>query len=268
MPSLKIHNPTYRMLMRAQVVRVQRLTPSFVNITFRSDVMSEFEYLGFDQAVRLFLPRVEQRELRLPSATGNGWIAKFLMTPGSHRPHVRNYTIRACRPEVNEMDIEFAIHGDHGAASAWALRARPGAQVGLFPEGIQYLPTAKAARHLLVADESALPAIMSILDHAPRDFRADVFLEVPTSDDVRSSPHRDRVRVNWLARDGRGGVPGQLALEAVRQTDLVADELYCFLAGESGLPTALRRHLVAERGLPKAAITFVGYWKHGKASIG
>ncbi|WP_449278944.1 siderophore-interacting protein [Leucobacter sp. GX24907] len=254
--------------MRAQVVRVHRLTPNLVNVTFHSEAMSEFEYLGFDQSVRLFIPRVEQRELRLPSSTGNGWIAKFFMTPTSIRPHVRNYTIRVCRPERNEMDIEFVVHGEHGPASAWAGRARPGDEVGLFPEGIQYLPTANAAKHLLVADESALPAIMSILDHAPRDFRADVFLEVPTSDDVRSSLDRDGVHVNWLPRDGRGGVPGQLALEAVRQTDFATEELYCFLAGESGLPTALRRHLVAERGIPKSAITFVGYWKHGKAAVG
>lgn len=268
MPSLKIRNPSYRTMIRAHVTRVTRLTPSFISITLHSEAMDDFDYLGFDQAVRLFLPRAGQKELRLPAATGNGWIAKFFLTPASIRPHVRNYTIRACRPEAKEVDIEFVTHEVHGQASTWAEHARPGDEVGLFPEGIQYLPTDHATTHLLVAEESAVPAVLSILDHAPDGFRAEVFCEVPTSEDVRCTPARNGVRVHWLPRNGSGEIPGRLALDTVRQSELPNSEVYCFLAGESGLPTGLRRHLVSERGIAKSSITFVGYWKHGKASIG
>lgn len=268
MPSLKIKNPRYRTLIRAQVARMKQLTPNFISITLHSEQMNEFDYLGFDQAVRLFLPRPGQEELQLPSSTGSGWIAKFFLTSAATRPHVRNYTIRAYRPDVKEIDIEFAVHGDHGPATAWAGRARPGDEVGLFPEGIQYLPAEHTITDLLVADESAVPAVLSILEHAPDPFRGDVFCEVPTSDDVRDVPVRDGVRMHWVSRDGRDDIPGRLALETVRQATLADSEPYCFLAGESGLPTALRRHLVTDRGISKSSITFVGYWKHGKAAIG
>ncbi|TSI14660.1 siderophore-interacting protein [Brevibacterium aurantiacum] len=263
-----MRNPSYRTMIRATVTRVTRLTPSFVSITLHSEAMGEFDYLGFDQAVRLFLPRAGQNELRLPAATGNRWIAKFFLTPTSIRPHVRNYTIRAHRPEAKEVDIEFVTHGDDGPASAWAGRARPGDGVGLFPEGIQYLPNDEVTTHLLVAEESAVPAILSILDHAADSFRAEVFCEVPTSEDVRDIPFRDGVRMHWLPRNGSGEIPGRRALDTVRQSELPNGEIYCFLAGESGLPTGLRRHLVAERGIAKSSITFVGYWKYGKAAVG
>lgn len=49
---------------------------------------------------------------------------------------------------------------------------------------------------------------------------------------------------------------------------LPAGRFATFVAGENGLPTGLRRHLIAERGAAKSDIDFVGYWRHGKASLG
>ncbi|MFD8338282.1 siderophore-interacting protein [Streptomyces solisilvae] len=249
------------------MTRTERLTPHFINVTLASDGMSGFEYLGFDQEVRLFFTRRHQTEVRLPDATGNGWIPKFFLTPQKSRPHLRNYTIRACRPEAGELDIEFVVHGDDSPASYWATHAQPGDEVGLFPEGVQYLPTPTADVHLLVADESAVPAVLSILDHAPATLRAEVFLEVPTAADIRAVPELPDVHVHWLPRDGRDDVPGRLALETVRGARLPIGELYCFTAGESGLPTGLRRHLVSDQGLPKSSVTFVGYWKQGRSTV-
>jgi NADPH-dependent ferric siderophore reductase len=36
---------------------------------------------------------------------------------------------------------------------------------------------------------------------------------------------------------------------------------YAWLAGESGIVTALRRHLVAGRGVDRKAVAFMGYRK-------
>lgn len=43
-----------------------------------------------------------------------------------------------------------------------------------------------------------------------------------------------------------------------------ADGVYLFLAGESSLVRALRR-LAVEHGVPKGAISFMGYWRQGQA---
>nr|WP_188296427.1 SIP domain-containing protein [Streptomyces sp. CBMA156] len=49
---------------------------------------------------------------------------------------------------------------------------------------------------------------------------------------------------------------------AVRSAGLPAGRPFAWLAGEAGAVRALRRHLVEERGVPKASIDFTGYWRH------
>jgi NADPH-dependent ferric siderophore reductase len=41
--------------------------------------------------------------------------------------------------------------------------------------------------------------------------------------------------------------------------------LYAWLAGEAGVIRTLRRHLVAERGMDRKAVAFMGYWRLGRA---
>ncbi|WP_066042594.1 siderophore-interacting protein [Herbiconiux solani] len=41
--------------------------------------------------------------------------------------------------------------------------------------------------------------------------------------------------------------------------------LYAWLAGEAGVIKLLRRHLVAERGIDRRSVAFMGYWRHGKS---
>jgi len=41
---------------------------------------------------------------------------------------------------------------------------------------------------------------------------------------------------------------------------------YAWLAGESGIITGLRRHLVKEVGLSRKQVSFMGYWRRGRAS--
>ena len=120
-----------------------------------------------------------------------------------------------------------------------------------------------------MGDESALPAILSILDGAPATLTGDVFLEVPETADIRTgiaSP--PGVRLHWLPRDGAGSTPGALALDAVRTTTGLAAPAYTWVAGEAKLATGVRRHLVGERGVAKSGIAFIGYWRHGRSSPG
>jgi len=44
----------------------------------------------------------------------------------------------------------------------------------------------------------------------------------------------------------------------------VTGPLYAWVAGEAGAVMAIRRHLVRDCGLDRRAITFMGYWRHGK----
>jgi NADPH-dependent ferric siderophore reductase len=251
-------------MVRARVVRTEQTTDNFVTVTVGGEELAGFEFMGLDQCTRILFARPGQDRLHLPQASADdGWVAEFRAMPEDRRPHVRNYTARRFDAEALEMDIEFVAHGDEGPASAWALGARPGDELGLLAEGIYHLPPEDADWHLLVGDESAVPAILSILEQSPRDLRGLAFLEVPSSADVREVDAPAGVEVRWLARDGAHTVPGQLALETVSGAALPEGRPYCFVAGENGLPTGLRRFLVKERGVAKEDIAFIGYWRAG-----
>ena len=55
--------------------------------------------------------------------------------------------------------------------------------------------------------------------------------------------------------------------EALKATDLPYDADYAWVAGESSMIKSVRRHLVNAVGMPKAAISFQGYWKRGEAQV-
>jgi NADPH-dependent ferric siderophore reductase len=264
----KVKRPKQRRMIPLEVLANVRLSPSFTRLTLGGEALSGLTRTGLDHTVRLFFPREGQTGLWLPSMANDAWMPETLLQPKSRRPWVRNYTVRDHRPEARELDIEFALHGDDGPASAWASRARPGDPAGIFEEGHSYLPPADADRQLLVGDESALPAILAILATAPATLTGDAFLEVPETADIRDDvAGPPGVRLHWLSRDGSGSRPGALALDAVRSTAGLSPA-YTWVAGEAKLATGVRRHLVGERGLARSGIAFIGYWRHGRSSPG
>ncbi|MFF0369974.1 siderophore-interacting protein [Micromonospora sp. NPDC005087] len=287
-------------LFTVEVRAVRRLSPSFVRVTFTGSDLDRFADNGYDQRIKLALPLPGQREVRLPE--GPDWYAKWRALPEHLRNPVRTYTVRAVRPDLAEVDVDLVLHGDSGPATRWAARVRAGDEIAILgPDagydgdhgGIEFQPSA-AGSLLLAGDETAVPAISGICERLPRDARGTVVLEVPDIDDVLPLVAPPRVEVRWLVRgaDGHGSrlVPavaaaaGELlagdatgAAQPVADVDVdteilweVPDEvppvpLYAWLAGEAGVIRTLRRHLVAERGLDRRAVAFMGYWRLGRA---
>ncbi|WP_326554883.1 siderophore-interacting protein [Micromonospora sp. NBC_01813] len=264
----RVKRSRQRRVIPLQVRANIQLSPSFHRVTFGGAALAGFTSPGLDHGVRLFFPRTGQDRLWLPSLRNDAWMAETLLQPTSRRPWVRTYTVREFRPAQQELDIEFTRHGDQGPASAWVARARPGDPAGIFDEGYTYLPSDGADRQLLVGDESALPAILSILESAPVTLTGQVYLEVPQTADIRRIAGPLGVQVTWLARDGAGTIPGALALDTVRNAPDLGAPSYTWVAGEAKLATGVRRHLVDERGIGKRDIAFMGYWRHGRSSIG
>jgi NADPH-dependent ferric siderophore reductase len=263
----KYRRPRRRRMVALTVLRRERISPHFVSLTVGGDDFRHLEQSGYDQAGRVFFGQPGRDPVVLP--TSERWMLQFALQPAAKRPRVRMYTIRRFRPEISAVDIEVAVHEDRPAApgTSWALGARPGDRVAFLDEGYTYGPTPGATWQLLVGDESALPAVLAILERATGDLPAEVFLEVPADDDIRpavTAPAGTTIR--WLPRNDPAAKPGTLALQAVRDADLRPGPFYTWVAGESALPTGLRRHLVNDRGVPKRDIAFLGYWKQGKAS--
>ncbi|ATL70911.1 siderophore-interacting protein [Nocardia terpenica] len=266
----KYVKPGERQILTAEVVGSKRISPNFTRVTIGGAGLAGFTPMGFDQWFRLFLPG--RNGLRLPSAASNLWYAQYLMMGKEQRPVVRNYTVRGWRDagrgefgETAELDIDFALHGEDTPACGWACGCAVGDPVGLLDEGIMYQAPQHGSWSLLVGDESALPAIAGVLRSAPRELRGAAYLEIAHPDDAQDLGEPEGVQVNWLPRTDPRAEVGGPALEAVRAASLPDSGVYAFIAGEQKLASSLRRHLANERGIPKADITFTGYWRVGRA---
>ncbi|GAA1944015.1 siderophore-interacting protein [Agromyces allii] len=201
--------PAYRNF-RVAVSRVERLSPTFVNVTFTGDDLSDFGTAGLDQRVKVVLPLEANGFASFPD--GEDWYTTWRELPGEQRNPFRTYTVRAVRPEQREVDVVFACHGDVGPASAWAGRAKAGDEIVLIgPDefgsgrtlGIDWRP-GEVDTLLLAGDETATPAICAILESLPADATGAAFLEVPESGDRLDVRAPAGVEVRWLAR----AVPG------------------------------------------------------------
>ncbi len=247
----------------AEVVRRTQVSPHMVRVTLTGENLDRLPQHGYDQWFRLFLPQ-EGREAdfsRVPERFSTAGYLKFLRTPADVRPVVRNYTVRAFRPEDRELDVDFVLHGDTGVAGRWSRQAEPGQRVAIVDQGRGFDPLPDAGTHLLVGDETALPAVLGILRDLPREARGLAVVEVPEMADAQPTEAPDGVEVCWLPRDDGHLAPGLLALDAVRA--FVPDDpatVVAYVAGEQTLATEGRRHLV-KVGVPKSRIVFIGHWR-------
>ncbi|MGH3392509.1 MAG: siderophore-interacting protein, partial [Actinomadura sp.] len=107
------------------VVRTERLGLGAVRITFGGDRLAAFHSDGRDQRFKLFLPHPHQDAPVVPTESGDEWFTHWRAMDPEVRAVMRSYTVRELRREPDEVDVDFALHGDRGPASRWAARARP-----------------------------------------------------------------------------------------------------------------------------------------------
>ena len=268
-----------------RVARTVRLSTTFLRVTLTGEALAAFAGHGFDQRINLLLlpPGADHDAF----AARPDWMAAWRTGPPSSWAPLRVYTVRAYRPQVFKVDVDFALHGDGGPASRWAAAARPGDRVvmiGATPghpvTDVAWHPPAGATRLLLAADETALPAATAILESLDRP--ATAFLEVPARDDCL--PISGPSDITWLVRSEgqrlepvvRAHLDEAAPWAAPAEVEACPDEVwdvpeqpagtfYAWLAGEAGTVVALRRHLVGERGVDRRSVAFMGYWKRGRA---
>lgn len=259
-------------LLHLRVLRTERLSEHWMRVTLGEGEIDRFVPLGYDQWFRLFLPVGGDEGLERIPAKANKLIGylKYLRIPDGVRPVMRNYTVRAYRPATAnagaELDVDFVLHGtgpDAGPASRWAASARPGDSVVIIDEGLGFDPERGVDRVILAADETGLPAVSGVCASLPASATGVALVEVPSAADALAFDAPAGVEVRWLVRDAQTR-PGTLALAALDDVPLPAEGVHAFIVGEQALPTSARRALVA-RGLDKASISFIGYWRVGAA---
>lgn len=260
--------PEHSALLTLSVLRRERVSPNFVRVTLGGDDLARFTPLGYDQWFRLFIPVAQGSLDGAPDKLTVLSYLKYLTVSKGRRPVLRNYTVRAFRPEGPELDVDFVVHGSPddgtaGPATAWALTCAEGDQVGILDEGTGFALPDGVRQVLLVADETGLPAIEGILASLPADVTGRAVVEVPEEGDRRDLAGPSGVEVTWVVRADATAVPGAAARAEVESRPLPEGSFYGWAVGESALPVGLRRHWVGA-GVPKEDVTFCGYWKAPK----
>ncbi len=235
------------------VVRVEPCTPHLVRVTLGGPELDGLDPGLPGASVRLLLPR--EGELAIPEWTGN----LFEFADGV-RATMRTLTPRQFDAERLALDVEIVLHGD-GPLSAWAAAASPGDPTAVSGTGRGYTIDPETRTYVLVGDESALPAISTLLEALPAEAAVTVLAEVSHPDARLDLPAHPRVNVQWL---DRGALPGDALVAAMRDTDLAPDTRV-WAAGEAASMQRIRKHLADDRNQPRAQCTVRGYWKHGRA---
>jgi NADPH-dependent ferric siderophore reductase len=185
-----------------------------------------------------------------------------------HRPALRTYTVRAYDETVGELTLDFVYHGDEGLAGPWAAAARPGDQVILLGPGGGYTPDPDADWHLLVGDESALPAIATAVERVPAGVAVHAFIEIAGAYEEQQLTSEADLHVTWVHRDAAHGRRGDALVSAVQLAALPAGRVHAFLHGEAGFVKRLRHHLRFDRDVPKEMLSVSGYWRLGRDDEG
>jgi len=213
------------------VVRVRDVTPHLRAVTFTGESLVDFVSPSFDDHVKLFIDT------------------------GAEEPARRDYTPRSFDNAARELTLEFVLHGD-GPAAEWATQAAPGQRVRIGGPRGSFLIPLDYDWHLLVGDETALPAIARRLEELPAGAKTLVVLQVPDAADRPMLSSAADVTITWVA-DGAG------LLAALKAMALPPGEGYVWAAGEAAEMAELRRILVDEKGHDKRAIRAAAYWKRG-----
>ena len=225
---------------RVTVTAVEQLTPHMRRLTFEGASLA---------AVSAPLPAQ--------------WLK--VIPPGSEEARRnRAYTIRRLYPGSGALNVDFVLHGDAGSVSAWARRAKVGDVVHLGSPRGGFRIDLHARWRLFAGDETALPAIASILETLRCDeVPTRALIEVPTEYDAQVLRASPAANIRWLPRNGAHDAPGTALATCVCGLSLPRGFGQIFLAGEAGAVRSMREDLA--RRAPEVGMDAKGYWRVGCA---
>jgi NADPH-dependent ferric siderophore reductase len=229
------------------VRRVERIAAHMIRVTLGGD-LDGFTSLGFDDHIKLFFPDGPAgADGEIPMAS-------------------RDYTPRRYDAAANSLDIEFVLH-DAGPATQWAEQAQPGQTLRIGgPRGSFIIPT-EFDWHLLMGDETALPAIARRLAELPAGTRVVVVAEVDGPADQVVLASAADVSVTWAHRDGAAAGTTDALAKALKTVNLPAGDFYAWVACESLTAKALRAQLIADHGANPKWTRAAGYWRRGAIAV-
>jgi NADPH-dependent ferric siderophore reductase len=239
---------------RLEVARVESITPRMRRIVLTGEELDGFVSRGFDDHVKLFFPDAAG-VLPVPIVGPNG----VSFPEGGPRPEGRDFTPRRYDAYRRELTIDFGLHAS-GPATTWATNAIPGSILGVAGPRGSAMVSDTFDWHLLVGDDSALPAIARRLEELPAFVTALVVVEVDDEREEQAFDTAATLVTRWVHRNAKG----QDALDDVVASLVLPDgDGFAWVAGETALARRIRRHLIDERRIDTAWIKAAAYWTLG-----
>jgi NADPH-dependent ferric siderophore reductase len=218
-----------------EVVSVSKLAPRLVSVLVRGDALDGFRIEAPTSHVKVFLPA----------------------------DAVRTYTPVRFDEATKTLELQFVLHGT-GPASEWAERAAPGDKLAVAGPGGRFTLDETATHWWLAADESAIPAVATLLEALPASAIADVHIEVANAADEIAFDSPAKATVSWHHRRSPGAFGAELD-EAARAADIPAGARI-WVACEAAAMRGIRRYFRDDRGLLPGSMVTRGYWRLGEAN--
>jgi len=224
--------PIYRMF-ETSVRRVCDVTPHMRRVTLHGADLSNFH-----------------------SDLPGQWVKLFFDESGAGRA----FTIRHWRPELWEIDIDFARHEhDQGLASTWSAQATTGLPVRLAGPRSNFRH-APGRRLCLFGDETALPAISAIVESLPASERAVVAVEINESTARQQVGTAAQVEWSWIFADRV--VPGKQLNRHAREAVVELENDQIWIGCECSAMREMR-YAFGRAGFDKKWLHASGYWMQG-----
>ena len=243
------------------VLRTERITPNMLRVTIGGEALAGFQPAGPATHFKMFFPQPGFDHTIVPVNQGDG---QAVMPAGIDRPQSRTYTPRRMDLSVLELDVDFVLHGE-GVGSTWAANAKVGDHITIAGPGRSFFKVdPEVDWHVIAGDETALPAIETILNALPASATAQVFAEVAEPGDEQALPSPAPVTFSWLHRPPGTTMPGMLLARMLEGVELPAiGRGSIYVACEAAIMRDIRTHFIKVRGVSPAQLTTRGYWKRG-----
>lgn len=238
------HQPRRRTLI---IKQVDKIAAHMIRITLSGDLEGFFS-LGFDDHIKLFFPDGTVDAAGAPGALS------------------RDFTPRRHDAAANILEIDFALH-DAGPATRWAAQAKPGDTLIVGGPRGSFIISMDFDWHLLVGDETALPAISRRLAELPAGTRALVVAEIDGPADEIAFATKAEASVIWAHRNGAAAGESDTLTRKLAALKFPSGDYYAWVACESRTAKTLRAHLIADHRANPKWLRAAGYWRRGAVAI-
>lgn len=245
--------------LKLSVSRKEYITPHYISVYFTGDGIERIANTTVGVHNKILVPPKGARKIHIPEFDYEK--RRWKLQPGETPPVVRTYTHRGIDLEKNEIRIDFVAHGDEGPASAWAIAAEKGDELGVMMKDGKKELYPQTENYLFVGDATAIPCLGAILEDLPETAKGNCIIEVPGKDDEQELQTKADINFLWLHNENPQ--KGSRLAETVKKLDLPTEKRYAHIAAEFSTVKELRQYLREEKRWQRGEFQAFSYWKSG-----